>query len=135
LFLQAIYGRSSSKSFVSEIYVPVNFHSKSPSFNEEIKIALPLNLTSSHHILFTFIHVSCTAKKGKDDEVKNLELNPDSFLFLNTKKEGKNESDPSLLHKDYFGLFLASSFRGQVTFCLDTLPHPSTHILKQSRLV
>ena len=66
---QAIYGKSSSKAFMSETFVPVNFHSKTPTFHEEIKIALPLNLTKSHNILFTFIHVSCTAKKGKEEEV------------------------------------------------------------------
>ena len=54
---------------MSETFVPVNFHSKTPTFHEEIKIALPLNLTKSHNILFTFIHVSCTAKKGKEEEV------------------------------------------------------------------
>jgi hypothetical protein len=66
--MKAIYGKSSSKAFVSETYVPVNFHNKTPYFHEEIKIALPLNLSRTHHILFSFIHVSCKPKKGKDEE-------------------------------------------------------------------
>jgi hypothetical protein len=76
---QAIYGKSSSKAFMSEIFAPVIFHNKTPVFHEEIKIALPLNLNKSHHILFTFIHVSCTTKKGKDDEVITSSFLP-SFL-------------------------------------------------------
>lgn len=36
---------------------------RSPQFYDEIKIQLPLNITEGHHILFTFVHVSC--KSGK----------------------------------------------------------------------
>nr|CCA19956.1 conserved hypothetical protein [Albugo laibachii Nc14] len=37
----------------------VNYHQKNPQFDDEIKIALPKTLDSSHHLFFTFYHVHC----------------------------------------------------------------------------
>jgi len=36
--------------------------SRSPSFYDEVKIRLPAKLMDSHHLLFTFYHVSCQRK-------------------------------------------------------------------------
>ncbi|KAF2356439.1 Dedicator of cytokinesis C/D N-terminal [Trinorchestia longiramus] len=44
-------------------------HNSFPEWGDEIKIALPHNLTSSHHLLFTFCHLAIEgAKAGKKDE-------------------------------------------------------------------
>lgn len=51
---------------MSDLYIPVSFHDKNPQFYEEVKITIPLNLSKSHHILFTFYHVTCKQKKQKD---------------------------------------------------------------------
>jgi len=66
--VKAIFGKSSSKVFVTEAWAAVNFHSKTPTFYEEIKIAIPLNLTKTHHVLFSFYHVGCKVKKGQPTE-------------------------------------------------------------------
>lgn len=34
---------------------------------DEIKISLPTPLTNKHHVLFTFVHVSCDLGKQKKD--------------------------------------------------------------------
>lgn len=68
-FYQCIYGRPGTELFVSQISCPVLHHSTTPCFYEEIKIRLPLNITSQHHILFSFLHVSCDIVKKKDQYV------------------------------------------------------------------
>ena len=35
---------------------------RSPSFYDEMKVRLPAKLSDSHHLLFTFYHVSCQRK-------------------------------------------------------------------------
>jgi len=44
---------------------------RSPDFYEEIKMKLPPKLTDSHHLLFTFYHLSCQNKKN---EITPVEL-------------------------------------------------------------
>jgi dedicator of cytokinesis protein 9/10/11 len=41
-------------------------HNTCPTWFEEIKIRLPVLLTNSHHLLFTFYHVSCDISKKQD---------------------------------------------------------------------
>jgi hypothetical protein len=43
----------------------VNYHKKAPTPQEEIKIMLPLNLTTTSHLFFTFYKVSIKKKPGK----------------------------------------------------------------------
>lgn len=35
---------------------------------DEMKLALPLKLTTRHHLLFTFYHITCQTKGGKVDK-------------------------------------------------------------------
>lgn len=43
-------------------------HNTWPEWGDEVKIKLPHNLTSQHHLLFTFLHVAIeAAKAGKKD--------------------------------------------------------------------
>lgn len=46
-----------------------NFNFRTPSFYDEIKINLPVDLNDGHHILFTFFHITCKSNKI-GDEVK-----------------------------------------------------------------
>lgn len=43
-------------------FTAVNYHNKSPSFYDEIKVALPADIQQNHHLLFTLYHVSCQKK-------------------------------------------------------------------------
>jgi hypothetical protein len=38
---------------------------RSPDFYEEVKLALPAQLTERHHLLFTFYHISCQQKQNQ----------------------------------------------------------------------
>ncbi|MDP2437421.1 MAG: hypothetical protein Q8P67_16880, partial [archaeon] len=63
-----VFGRSSSPDWVARQVIAVHYHESRPNWvNEEVKIALPYNLTPSDHLLIQFSHVSCTdptEKKG-----------------------------------------------------------------------
>lgn len=50
--LKAIYGRSSSKNFVSEWYTSVSYHDPHPVWNEEIKIKYAIAL-----LFFCYFHI------------------------------------------------------------------------------
>lgn len=51
---------------LDKISCPVLHHSTTPTWYEEIKIRLPLNITGHHHLLFSFVHVSCDLSKRRD---------------------------------------------------------------------
>uniref|UniRef100_A0AAY5F4T4 Dedicator of cytokinesis 8 n=1 Tax=Electrophorus electricus TaxID=8005 RepID=A0AAY5F4T4_ELEEL len=70
--LPVIFGKSNGPEFVSETYTPVTYHNKSPDFYEEVKIRLPARLTERHHLLFTFIHVSCQARQSQSASPETL---------------------------------------------------------------
>ncbi|ESO12296.1 hypothetical protein HELRODRAFT_158781 [Helobdella robusta] len=65
--LPVIYGKSNCPAVSKEAYTTVNYHNKTPSFYDEIKINLPGRLTDSHHLFFTMYHVSCQPKKDAVD--------------------------------------------------------------------
>ncbi|XP_046985251.1 dedicator of cytokinesis protein 7 [Schistocerca americana] len=60
--LPVIFGKSSCPEFMSAAYTVVSYHNKCPDFYDEIKMKLPANLGSQHHLLFTFYHISCQRK-------------------------------------------------------------------------
>ncbi|CAF0781521.1 unnamed protein product [Didymodactylos carnosus] len=62
--LKCIYTEYNRETFFTHVYyTPVSHHCQTPQFYSEIKFNLPLVLTDQHHILFTFLHVSCDIKK------------------------------------------------------------------------
>lgn len=66
--LRAIYGRPGTGALTTQMTTAVLHHNTVPEWGEEVKILLPHNLTSSHHLLFTFSHVAIeAAKAGKKD--------------------------------------------------------------------
>ncbi|XP_045145300.1 dedicator of cytokinesis protein 8 [Echinops telfairi] len=62
--MPVIFGKSNGPEFLQEVYTAITYHNKSPDFYEEVKLKLPAKLTTSHHLLFTFYHVSCQQKQG-----------------------------------------------------------------------
>uniref|UniRef100_A0A8C5CC66 Dedicator of cytokinesis 8 n=1 Tax=Gadus morhua TaxID=8049 RepID=A0A8C5CC66_GADMO len=63
--MPVIFGKSSGPEFLQETYTTVTYHNKSPDFYEEVKLALPAQLTERHHLLFTFYHISCQQKQNQ----------------------------------------------------------------------
>ncbi|XP_012873896.1 PREDICTED: dedicator of cytokinesis protein 8 isoform X2 [Dipodomys ordii] len=66
--MPVIFGKSTGPEFLREVYTAITYHNKSPDFYEEVKIKLPAKLTGSHHLLFTFYHISCQQKQGPSVE-------------------------------------------------------------------
>ncbi|KRY19445.1 Dedicator of cytokinesis protein 6, partial [Trichinella patagoniensis] len=65
--LMAFFGKSSCPEMQNYAFTIVNYHNKSPQFYDEIKVKLPVDLSDSHHLLFTFYHVSCRQKSTSDN--------------------------------------------------------------------
>ena len=57
-----VAGKSSCPEFTDQVFTAVTYHNKTPDFYEEVKIKLPSNLRDSHHLLFTFYHITCKAQ-------------------------------------------------------------------------
>lgn len=91
---QCIYGRPGQPTFVSQLSCPVLHHNSTPTWYEEIKLELPLQLTSQHHILFSFIHVSCNLSKKKDNV--SLET-PVGFAWLPLLNRGRLNIEEQVL--------------------------------------
>ncbi|KAK5577362.1 hypothetical protein RB653_002303 [Dictyostelium firmibasis] len=103
--LKAIYGKSKTQSFNSKAYTQVTYHSKSPVFNDEIKIRLPLSPSPSLHILFTFYHIACQKSSGGGDLVDQ----PVAYGVLPIIQYGKMIGD------EVFNLPLAYEFPSRYT--------------------
>lgn len=97
--LNVIYGKSSCPQFQNEMYTIVNYHNRSPTFYDEIKVQLPANLNQNHHLLFTVYHVSCRA----DKTVQNSTETPIGWSWIPLLIDGRlNIGDfnlPVLLHE------------------------------------
>lgn len=67
--LPIVYSHGSGEPLKPSYMTAVTYHSKNPSFSDEIKIELPPALTDKHHLLFTFYHITCKApdKKGYNE--------------------------------------------------------------------
>ncbi|XP_049286760.1 dedicator of cytokinesis protein 9 isoform X2 [Anopheles funestus] len=86
--IECIYGRPGQDQLVSQMSCPVLHHNTSPTWYEEIKLRLPLNITSQHHLLFSFFHVSCNIAKKKDLTTISTET-PVGFAWLPLLTKGK----------------------------------------------
>lgn len=71
-----LYGGSHSAGMVDHIVTSMTYHERKPHFIDEIKIALPFQLTDRTHLLFTFYHISYQAAvkedKKKDRQILNI---------------------------------------------------------------
>ncbi|XP_052757856.1 dedicator of cytokinesis protein 7 [Galleria mellonella] len=86
--LPAIFGRSSCPEFTTEAYTTVLYHNKNPSLYDEIKLKLPADLGDHHHLLFTFMHVSCQRKPVAPEHEKNVETTV-GYSWLPLCRNGK----------------------------------------------
>ncbi|XP_069104043.1 dedicator of cytokinesis protein 9-like [Argopecten irradians] len=62
--LKCIYARPEVGVYTTVSSTAVLHHQTMPDFLEEMKIALPIQLTDRHHLLFRFYHVSCEGSKS-----------------------------------------------------------------------
>ncbi|XP_074040157.1 dedicator of cytokinesis protein Ziz isoform X3 [Leptinotarsa decemlineata] len=86
--LQCIYGRPGQPLLVSQASCAVLHHNTFPVWYEEVKIRLPTNILYSHHLLFTFYHISCDTKK-KENGVENCV----GYAWLPLLQKGKLNVD------------------------------------------
>ncbi|EFA03420.2 Dedicator of cytokinesis protein 11-like Protein [Tribolium castaneum] len=69
--LPCIYGRPGQSLLVSQASCAVLHHNTMPTWYEEVKIKLPINLLSTHHLLFVFYHISCDITKKRENGIEN----------------------------------------------------------------
>ncbi|CAG9771792.1 unnamed protein product [Ceutorhynchus assimilis] len=69
--IPCIYGRPGQPLLVSSLTCAVLHHITIPSWYEEIKIRLPTTILYSHHLLFTFYHISCDITKKRDNGIES----------------------------------------------------------------
>lgn len=93
--IPCIYGRPGQSTFLTKISCPVLHHSTVPSWHEEVKIRLPLTITAQHHLLFSFVHVSCDLSK-KRDASSSFE-NPVGYSWLPLLAKGKINIEEQVL--------------------------------------
>nr|CRZ23221.1 Bm4167 [Brugia malayi] len=82
--IYAIFGKSSGPNITFSADTAVSYHNKTPTFCDEIKINLPVDLNDGHHLLFTFFHITCKANKV-GDEVKI----PIGYSWIPLLKDGR----------------------------------------------
>nr|CAH7754240.1 unnamed protein product [Callosobruchus chinensis] len=69
--LQCIYGRPGQSPLVSQVSCAVLHHNTIPMWYEEVKIRLPTNILQTHHLLFTFYHISCDITKKRENGIES----------------------------------------------------------------
>lgn len=102
---------------VDQVCTTVHYHSKSPTFNEEFKIALPPHLTANHHLLFTFFNVNLSkGRKGEEEIIAHtvVPLYPDNRIVVHNA--GAHHQVPLIAKLDqaYMGFWKQ--------YCADTKP-------------
>lgn len=93
--VQCIYGRAGQSMLLEKISCPVLHHNTTPTWYEEIKIRLPLNITASHHLLFSFVHVSCDLSKRRD--MNTTYENAVGYAWMPLLTKGKINVDEQVL--------------------------------------
>ncbi|XP_046736743.1 dedicator of cytokinesis protein 9 isoform X7 [Diprion similis] len=69
--IRCIYGKPGLSILRLRASCSVLHHNAVPSWYEEIKMRLPTKLSSKHHLLFSFYHISCDMNKKKENGVEN----------------------------------------------------------------
>ncbi|ERL87077.1 hypothetical protein D910_04478 [Dendroctonus ponderosae] len=91
--LPCIYGRPGQPLLVSSMSCAVLHHNTIPCWYEEVKIRLPTNILYSHHLLFTFYHISCDLTKKRDNGVESCV----GYAWLPLLQKGKLNMDTQLV--------------------------------------
>lgn len=64
---KVVYGRF---GMTTQYRCSVLHHNANPTWCDEAKLRLPATITASHHLLFTFYHISCDLTKKNDVNVE-----------------------------------------------------------------
>lgn len=75
--LDACFNKNALPLLCRSALTSVQYHERSPVFHDELKLSLPLMITSKHNLLFTFYHVAC-----KTDEEAGDVLTPVGYAFM-----------------------------------------------------
>ena len=78
--MQCIYGQIGQLQQVSQWICSVVHHVTTPSWTDEVKIELPTPLNPKHHLLFTFLHVSCDLAKKNGGKVDQDTSGPETVV-------------------------------------------------------
>ncbi|XP_077970747.1 dedicator of cytokinesis protein 9-like isoform X3 [Styela clava] len=81
--LRSFYNRPGSEVFAKRVSAAVLHHNETPEFYEEFKLALPPQLHSGHHLLFSFYHIFVDMS-GKKKDATRIEIGH-AWLPLLTK--------------------------------------------------
>ncbi|XP_066143426.1 dedicator of cytokinesis protein 9 isoform X2 [Euwallacea fornicatus] len=91
--IPCIYGRPGQPALVSSMSCAVLHHNTVPTWYEEVKIRLPTNILYSHHLLFTFYHISCDIAKKRDNGIETCV----GYAWLPLLHKGKLNVDTQII--------------------------------------
>uniref|UniRef100_A0A1I7SEQ5 DOCKER domain-containing protein n=1 Tax=Bursaphelenchus xylophilus TaxID=6326 RepID=A0A1I7SEQ5_BURXY len=99
-------------TLVTEKHCTVQYHDANPSFFNEIRVELPVDLEEDDHLIFEFSHISLTAAQKSGDETVNQKagiawlqlVKPDKSLVLNNDVDEFELPVATNLPTDYFKL-------------------------------
>lgn len=94
--LRCIRGNPGEQIFTTQARCAVVHHNTCPDFYEEVKIALPVQLHERHHILFTFLHVSCEPPKGTKRKDQAVEM-PIGYAWMPILRKGRPTTEETVL--------------------------------------
>ena len=63
-----MFGKSFTSRYITHALTTVSYHNPNTGFLDEIKITLPVQATSRHHLLFTFYHITVDSQKKEKTE-------------------------------------------------------------------
>ncbi|KYO33856.1 hypothetical protein Y1Q_0024486 [Alligator mississippiensis] len=87
--LKCIYGKPGGPLFTRAAYTAVLHHSQNPDFYDEVKIELPTQLHTKHHILFSFYHVTCDINAKANAKKKEALETPVGYAWLPLLKDAQ----------------------------------------------
>ena len=131
--LPVIYDRYHPGEFVRTANSQVMYHSKTPTFQDEIRVRLPVALGERHHVLFQIFHVPCQEKKNETDAAEKFI----AYGILDLLPNGRLVSDSRNMQL-YTGLapgYCSVSIRrnlpvfdgGKPNFCVTAVPYSSVY--------
>ena len=65
---RCVFGKAFTSRYNSHALTTVSYHNPTTGFLDEIKITLPVQATSRHHLLFTFYHITVDSQKKEKTE-------------------------------------------------------------------
>eukprot|EP01028_Stygiella_incarcerata_P008190 TRINITY_DN349_c2_g1_i1.p1 TRINITY_DN349_c2_g1~~TRINITY_DN349_c2_g1_i1.p1 ORF type:complete len:2015 (+),score=552.66 TRINITY_DN349_c2_g1_i1:127-6171(+) len=99
--MQVVHARTpGAGDYVGSATSTITYHSRTPQFYDEFKLALPLPPNRRHHILFLFYHVHCKElMTGKGEVSKELSVQEKTLIGYSILLPGDNGVIPDGIHK------------------------------------